>query len=180
MKARDYSQIQAQIYTELDQARCAVTKSTLCERIGCSEHILDQEKQALIKSGDLYVCQNGIVLKEYATMNEQLWHLSWSLGLLDTSATHVILDKELLELAPSALQALINSGKMDMDQGRRLKELKTKLISAMEAPKLLLKIYNKVQAVLDNHLDLKAVGDGKTKLTDLKDLKKYKNSFNEE
>lgn len=177
MKAKDYSLIQAQIYNELEQAKCAITKSSLCDRINCTEYIFDQEKQALIKGGVLYVCQNGFVLREHASMDEKLWHLSWALGLLDTSATHVILDKDLLELAPVAIQSLINSGAMDKDQGRRIKELKNKLTAAMESPKLLLQIYNRVQAILDNHLESKKIGDGKTVVKDFRDLKKFKKEF---
>jgi hypothetical protein len=177
MKAKDYSVIQAQIYHELDQAKCAMTKESLCKKINCTEYTFDQEKKALIKSGELYLCQNGYVLKEYASTDEQLWHLSWALGLLDTSATHVVLDKDLLELAPAAVQALINSGQMDKDQGRRLKELRNRLLSAMEAPKLLLQIYHKVENLLDEHLEPKKIGDGKTVIKDLKDLKKYRNDF---
>ncbi|OIO18089.1 MAG: hypothetical protein AUJ54_08865 [Ignavibacteria bacterium CG1_02_37_35] len=171
------TRIQDQIWYELDQARCAITKTSLCERINCSEYTFDQEKKALIKSGKLYVCQNGFILKEYADMDEKLWHLSWALGLLDTSATHVVLDKELLELAPSAIQTLLNSGEMDKDQGRRLKELRKKLLAAMEAPKLLLQIYHKVENLLDGHLESKRIGDGKTAIKDLKELKKYKKDF---
>ncbi len=177
MKAKDYSVIQAQIYHELDQAKCAMTKESLCEKINCTEYTFDQEKKALIKSGELYLCQNGYVLKEHASTDEQLWHLSWALGLLDTSATHVVLDKDLLELAPAAVQALINSGQMDKDQGRRLKELRNRLLSAMEGPKLLLQIYHKVENLLDEHLEPKKIGDGKTVIKDLKDLKKYRNDF---
>lgn len=177
MKAKDYSVIQAQIYLELDQAKCAITKESLCKKINCSEHTFDQEKIALIKSGELYFCQNGYVLKEYASTDEQLWHLSWSLGLLDTSATHVVLDKDLLELAPAAVQALINSGQMDKDQGRRLRELHNRLLSAMEAPKLLLQIYHKVENLLSEHLEPQKIGDGKTVIKDLKDLKKYRKDF---
>lgn len=177
MKANDYTVIQAKIYYELDQAKCALTKQELCKKINCTEYTFDQEKQALIKSGELYICQNGFILKEYASTDEQLWHLSWALGLLDTSATHVILDKELLELAPAVVQDLINSGKIDKDQGRRLKELRNKLLAAMEAPKTLLQVYNKIEKLLDEHLELRKISNGEKVIKDLKDLKKLVRKF---
>lgn len=173
MKAKDYTVIQAQIYYELDQAKCALTKQELCKKINCTEYIFDQEKKALIKGGDLYLCHNGYVLKEYASTDEQLWHLSWALGLLETSSNHVVLDKDLLELAPAAVHSLINSGQLDKEQGRRLKELRNKLLEAMEAPKTLLKVYNKVEKLLDEHLEMRNIGNGKKVIKDLKDLKKY-------
>lgn len=177
MKAKDYSVIQAQIYHELEQARCALTKESLCKKLNCKEHEFNKEIKALIRSGELYLCQNGYVLKEYASTDEQLWHLSWALGLLDTSATHVVLDKDLLELAPAAIQSLINSGQMDNDQRRRLKELRNKLLSAMEAPKLILQIYHKVENLLDEYLESKRIGDGKIVVKDFRELKKYLKNF---
>jgi hypothetical protein len=97
--------------------------------------------------------------------------------LLETSSIHVTLDKDLLELAPQALQTLIVRGKMDANQGRILNDLKNKLLSAMEAPKILLQTYHKIEKLLNDHIESKTIGDGKTKLTELKDLKKYKKDF---
>ena len=177
MKGKDYTKLQAQIYFALEQAKAPIPKETLCQNLMCSPHEFDQEKKALVKAGELYHCQDGMVLKEYATYDQQLWHLSWSLGLLETSSIHVTLDKDLLELAPQALQTLIVRGKMDANQGRILNDLKNKLLSAMEAPKILLQTYHKIEKLLNDHIESKTIGDGKTKLTELKDLKKYKKDF---
>jgi len=171
------TRIQDQIWYELEQAKCALTKETICRKIDCSIHSFDVEKKALLQTGELYFCQDGFILKEYATYDQQLWHLSWALGLLETSSYQVVVDEELLQLAPRAIQSLIGQGRMDETHKRRLSELKTKLISAMVAPKLLLQTYNKVQAILDEKLEPKGIGDGKTKLKDFKDLKKYKKDF---
>lgn len=180
MKARDFTPIQTQIWYELERSKGPLSKELVCQRINCSIQTFNEEKKALLKTGELYFCQEGYILKDYATYDQQLWHLSWALGLMEMSSQQVVVDEDLLRLAPQAIATLIDQGKMDIKQNRRLNELKTKLATAMEAPKLLLQTYNKINTIIDNHLEPKAVGDGKTKLTDLKDLKKFKNSFNEE
>ena len=173
MKAKDFTTIQAQIWFELDQAKCAIPKETLCERINCSVAQFDDEKKALLRSGDLYFSFYGYVLKEYASYDEQLWHLSWSLGLLETSAINVGLDRDLIQLAPSAINVLINQGKMDKDNAHKLSELRAKIMAMKEIPQLLLKIYNEVEELLSKKMEKTKELEGKKEpIKDFKDLKK--------
>lgn len=171
------TRIQDQIWYELDQAKGPLSKEMICQRIGCTLNTFNEEKKALLKTGELYFCQEGYILKENATYDQQLWHLSWALGLMEISSQQVVVDQELLQLAPNAIKSLIAQGKFDKIQKGRLNELRAKLISAMEAPQLLLQTYRKVQAVLDDHLEPKRIGNGKTILKDPKDLKKFKKDF---
>lgn len=171
------TRIQDQIWYELEQAKGPLSKEVLSQRIGCSLQTFNDEKKALLKSGEIYFCQEGYILKEYATYDQQLWHLAWALGLMEISSQQIVVDEDLLSLAPQAVQTLINQGKMDSIKRGRLNELRAKLIAAMEAPKLLLQTYRKVENLLNEYLEPKRIGDGKPVVKDLKDLKKFRKDF---
>lgn len=177
MAKPDTTPIQDQIWYELEQAKGPLSKEIICQRIGCSLQTFNDEKKALLKSGAIYFCQEGYILKEYATYDQQLWHLAWALGLMEISSQQIVVDEDLLTLAPQAVQTLISLGKMDNIKRGRLNELRAKLVAAKETPMLLLKIYNKVENLLNEYLESKRIGDGKTVVKDLKDLKKYRKDF---
>ena len=172
---KNLEQIQYQIWQELSQAQCALTKEKLCERIGCTEYELNEARKPLVRSGELYHCQEGYVLKEYATYDQQLWHLAWSLGLFEVSAIHLEMDRNLLLTAPKAVKRLLADGRMKPDQRIRLNRLRQQLIVAMDMPKKLLQVYHEVQRVLDDEEEeLRLLEEGPRKFTNLKDLKRLK------
>ena len=172
---RDTEQLQNQIWFELDQAKCPITKEKFVKQLACSEYEFDEAKKALVRSGKLYHCQEGYVLQEYATYDQQLWHLAWSLGLLEVSAIHIEMDQELLLTAPAVIKKLLTEGRMKAGHRKHLNRLRQQVIAAMDMPKRLLQMYHQVEDVIEHEEEqTRLLTEGPKIFKDFKDLRRLR------
>lgn len=170
---RNVSDLQERILGELDQAKGPLKNENLCTLCQCSEGDLREAKKHLIRTGQIYVCQEGVILKEYATPDHQFWHLAWGLGLLEVSAIHVEMDRELLLSAPKQIKQLLADGRMRPEHQERLNRLRQQLVVAMTVPKTLLQLYHQVENILDyEEEEVKKLKEGVKTFKDFKDLKR--------
>jgi hypothetical protein len=96
----------------------------------------------------LYFTQDGLVLKEYISSDDQrYWHLAWSLGLFEISGTQLILDRDLLKQVPAALKKLRDEGKLT--QENRLDALRSRTRQAIGVLVEVLDMYNEVNRALE-------------------------------
>ena len=128
----------AAIYLLLNERVGPVKVKEIQEVLGLGPASYQSACRALLETtAELYVTQDGIVLKKYATDDQQYWHLAWSLGLFEISGQHLTMDEELLKTAPQAIQKLLDEGKIT--DARRIGELSDK---AKQAKVVLLKVVN--------------------------------------
>jgi len=96
----------------------------------------------------LYFTQDGLVLKQYISSDDQrYWHLAWSLGLFEISGTQLILDRDLLQQVPAALKKLRDEGKLKQES--RLDALRSRTRQAIGVLVEVLDMYNEVNRALE-------------------------------
>jgi hypothetical protein len=116
----------AAMYDLLDRKRCPVKVADVQKELGISHDEYKSARHLLTgTSAEVYVTQDGVVLKKYLTTDDQrYWHLAWSLGLFEASGEQLLLDEDLLRKVPTALLTLLNDGKLR--DHNRLAALRTK------------------------------------------------------
>jgi hypothetical protein len=116
----------AALYELLDSRRGPVKVKDVMAQLGIGLTEYRAARQLLTgTSAEVYVTQEGVVLKKHLTEDEQRhWHLAWSLGLFEASGEQLVLDEDLLEQVPVALVKLLTEGKLR--EHNRLNALRTK------------------------------------------------------
>lgn len=142
----------AELFELLDRAAGPIKNSALCRKLKWGDERLHNAKKQLLRARSIYITQDGIVLQKYASTEQQIWHLGWSLGLFETAGIHLTMDKELLLDAPRAFKQLIEEGKFN--KASRLMEFRQRVLETMELPKQLLQIYNQVNAIIESEIKL--------------------------
>lgn len=134
----------AAIYDLLDRKACPVKVEEVQKQLGIgleeyrnARHLLEGT------SAEVYVTQDGIVLKKYLTTEDQrYWHLAWCLGLFQASGEQLVLDEDLLQKVPDALLKLLSEGKLR--EHNRLTALRTRTQKVLGT---LLKVVNMYKQV---------------------------------
>lgn len=136
------------VYDLLDRRKGPVKVGEIQEKLKISPEEYRSVRQLLSgTSAELYVTQEGIVLKKYLSSDDQrYWHLSWSLGLFRESGEQLVLDEDLLERAPDALLKLVAEGKIREES--RLISLRTKTQTAMGTLAKVMDMYRKIERTI--------------------------------
>ena len=142
----------AELFELLDRAAGPVMNSMLCRELQWSDERLHAAKKQLLRERSIYATQEGIILQKYASTEQQIWHLGWSLGLFETAGIHLTMDKELLLEAPRVIKQLIDEGKFD--KAEKLMEFRHRVHETMELPRQLLQVYNQVNVIVDQEIKL--------------------------
>lgn len=103
----------AAIYALLDERAAPVKAKDIQATLGIGPESYRTACRALLNTtAELYVTQEGAVLKKYASEDHRYWHLAWSLGIFQVSGQHLTMDEDLLKRAPRAIKKLIDEGKL--------------------------------------------------------------------
>jgi|ERR1051326_8351005 hypothetical protein len=139
----------AAIFDVLDRNRGPVKAKAIQTELSLTPTAYRNACRLLEKTSvGLYFTQDGLVLKEYISSDEQrYWHLAWSLGLFEVSGSQLILDKDLLEQVPDALKKLRDDGKLT--QENRLNALRSRTRQAIGVLVEVLDMYNEVNRALE-------------------------------
>ncbi len=158
----------AAIYDLLDRKKCPVKVRDIQNELGIGLEEYRSARQ-LLTSADVpvYVTQDGLVLKAYATDEERYWHLAWSVGLFEASGEQLVLDEDLLKKVPQALVQLLAQGKLR--DHSRLSALRTRAQKAIGTLLKVVNMYKEVDRALGVALLPKVTGkDWKDALTEIK------------
>lgn len=142
----------SELYELLDNTGGPIKNSKLIQDLGWGEDRLKQAKKQLLKARSIYITLDGIILQKYATTEQQIWHLGWSLGLFETAGIHLTMDADLLLDAPKVFKQLVDDGKFDTAE--KLMAFRQKVLQTMELPKQLLKVYQQVNTIVENEIKL--------------------------
>lgn len=142
----------AELTQYLNVAGAAVTNSRIREDLGWGEGRLNSAKKQLLRQRAIYTTQEGLILQEHASPEQQIWHLGWCLGLFETAGIHVTMDTQLLLEAPRVFQQLINDGQFD--KAEKLMEFRQRVLQTMELPRQLLAVYNQVNTIVEKEIKL--------------------------
>ena len=99
---------------------------------------------------ELYLTQEGVVLKRDATDEHRLWHLSWCLGSHEVSGMHLALDEDLMRRMPQMVETLITEGRLN--DARRVRQLIGKAIRARGTSQTVTEMYGRIEGILRAHL----------------------------
>ncbi len=139
----------AAIYDLLDRKACPVKVEEIQKQLLIGPEEYRSARQLLEgTSAQVYVTQDGIVLKKYLTTEDQrYWHLAWSLGLFQASGEQLVLDEDLLQKVPDALLKLLDEGKMR--EHDRLTALRTRTQRAIGTLLKVMNMYKEVGKAID-------------------------------
>ncbi len=137
-----------EVYDLLDRRKAPVTVEKIQEELDLTPDEYRNVRQLLSgTSAELYVTQDGIVLKKHLSEEEQrYWHLSWSLGLFRESGEQLVLDKDLLQRAPDALLKLMTDRKLKEESN--LRSLLTKTQRVMGTLVNVMDMYRKIERTI--------------------------------
>jgi hypothetical protein len=155
-----------ELYNYLDSAASARTNAVILKDLNWSEGRLHTAKKSLLREHEIYITQEGVILQRYASTEQQIWHLGWSLGLFEVAGNHLVMDRDLLLEAPRVFQQLIDEGKFS--KAAKLMEFRQRVVQTMELPRQLLAVYNQVNQIVDKEIKL------------LEDKEKLKDKFKRE
>ena len=145
MQIKDNS---AAIYLLLEERAAPVKVKEIQEVLGLGPSSYQSACRALLETtAELYVTQDGIVLKKYATKDQQYWHLAWSLGLFEISGQHLTMDEKLVKSAPQAIQKLLTEGKLK--DARRIGELLNKAKQTRVVLANVMNMYREIEDILN-------------------------------
>ncbi len=146
------------IYALLDRKACPVKVADIQKELGIGPGEYKSARQLLQgTSAEVYITQDGLVLKKYLSTDEQrYWHLAWSLGLLEVSGEQLVMDEDLLQKVPAALAMLIKDGKLR--QHDRLSRLRTKAQKTIGTLAKVVNMYRQVDRALGIALLPKVTG----------------------
>lgn len=139
----------AAIYDLLDQKAGPVKVEEVQRQLGIGPGEYRSAMQLLSGTkAEIYVTQDGICLKKFvSTEDQRLWHLSWSLGLVQSAGEQLVLDEDLLKKVPSALMTLLAEGKL-REHGR-LMALRTKTQKVLGTLLKVANMYRQVGAAIE-------------------------------
>ncbi len=139
----------AAIYDLLDQKQGPVKVEEIQKQLGIGLQEYRSARHLLMgTSAELYVTQDGVILKKYLSTDEQrFWHLAWSLGLFMEAGEQLVLDTDLLQKVPHALVKLLEDGKF-REHGL-LAGLRTKTQKAVGTLLKVMDMYKQVQKAID-------------------------------
>jgi hypothetical protein len=163
------------LYDLLDRRRGPVKVEEIQEELKIGPEEYRRVRQLLSgTSAEVYVTQDGIVLKQHLSSEDQrYWHLSWSLGLFRESGEQLVLDEDLLERAPDDLLKLVADGKIREES--RLISLRTKTQKVMGTLAKVMNMYRNIERTIQVAL-LPSI-KGKDWKRSLKDLKRQLKSL---
>lgn len=163
------------VYDLLDRGAGPVKVEEIQRQLRISAEAYRSVRQLLSgTSAELYVTQEGIVLKKHLSSDDQrYWHLSWSLGLFRESGEQLVLDEDLLERAPDALLKLVAQGKIREES--QLISLRTKTQKVMGTLAKVMTMYRRIERTIQVAL-LPAIKDKDWKGS-MKQLKKQLGSL---
>jgi hypothetical protein len=136
------------LYDLLDRRAGPVKVKEIQEALGLGPDEYRSARQLLSgTSAELYVTQEGVVLKRFLSADDQrYWHLSWSLGLFRESGEQLVLDEDLLKRAPDALLTLFAAGKLREES--RLRSLLTKTQTVMGTLAKVMDMYRNIERAI--------------------------------
>ena len=137
----------AAIYAFLDERAAPVKAKEIQTTLSIGAESYRIACRALLATtAELYVTQEGAVLKKYASEDHRYWHLAWSLGIFQVSGQHLTMDEDLLKRAPRDIKKLIDEGKLS--DAVRLQSLSQE---ALQAKAVLLQVagmYREIEKLL--------------------------------
>jgi hypothetical protein len=138
-----------ELYDLLDRRKGPVTVAKIQEELQLNPEQYRTARQLLSgTSAEIYVTEEGVVLKKYLSSDDdrRYWHLSWSLGLFRESGEQLVLDEDLLKRVPDALDKLIRERKMKEES--KLRSLLAKTQKIMGTLQVVMDMYRKIERTI--------------------------------
>ncbi len=138
----------------LDSEGGPIPASEIQTRLQISPRTYQETCRSLLRNQEagieLYVTQEGVVLKRDATDEQRWWHLAWSVGLFQVAGQHLALDEDLIRRAPQAVERLIDEGRLD--DARRVQNLIRRAREARLVAQTTANMYSRIERILREHV----------------------------